>query len=75
MTRSDQVRTPLKTWKEIAGYLGVSIRTAQNWECEKSLPIRRLVGDKSQVWALRDELDRWRVSQEQPFPRVQLPRI
>lgn len=54
----------LKTWKEIASHLGVSVRTAQNWESERGLPVRRVIGEKRQVRAVADELDEWLKSQE-----------
>jgi hypothetical protein len=58
----------LKTWKEIATHLRVSVRTAQNWERDRGLPVRRIVGEKSQVRALAGELDAWWASQEQQPP-------
>jgi hypothetical protein len=56
----------LRTWKEIARHLGVSVRTAQNWERERRLPVRRIAGEKPQVRALADELDIWLTRLEQP---------
>lgn len=50
----------LQTWQEIAGYLGVSIREAQNWE-KDGLPIRRMPGKRSRVFALKSDLDSWRL--------------
>lgn len=50
----------LSTWGEIAEYLGVTVRTAQKWEAERGLPVRRLPGVKGRVLADRAELDRWR---------------
>src|SRR4051812_31615831 len=32
----------LSSWKEIASYLGRSVRTVQRWERELGLPIRRI---------------------------------
>jgi hypothetical protein len=58
----------LRTWKEIAHHLGVSVRTAQNWERERRLPIHRISSEKSQVRALAKELDDWLAEQEQPRP-------
>ena len=49
------------TWPEIAGYLGVSIREAQYRAKNEGLPIHRGVGKKPRVWALRSELDAWRL--------------
>jgi hypothetical protein len=33
--------TAFTSWKEIAKYLGKGVRTAQRWEHEAGLPIRR----------------------------------
>ncbi len=50
----------LDSWKEIATYLGRDVRTAQRWEGERHLPVRRLPGgDKPRVYALKSELDAW----------------
>ncbi len=57
----------LNTWKEIAAYLGVSARAAQNWERNQGLPIHRLKGEKARVWALPAELDSWRQGQVDSF--------
>lgn len=50
----------LTSWKEIAGFLGVSIKTAQLWERDRSLPVHRLPGQRSVVRALPEELIAWR---------------
>ena len=51
----------LDGWKEIAGYLGRSVRTAHRWEKTLSLPVRRVEGQKADiVFALRSEIDEWR---------------
>lgn len=50
----------LESWKEIAAYLGHSIRTCQIWEHNKKLPIHRLEnGPRAHVFAYKPELDRW----------------
>jgi len=50
----------LTSWKEIASYIGKSVRTVQRWEAELGLPIRRPnPGDRNVVIALPAELDRW----------------
>ena len=48
------------TWSEIAHYLGVSVREAQNREKNDGMPVHRLPGKKPRVWALRSELDAWK---------------
>lgn len=58
-SRPDQ---KLTSWKEIAAYLGVTVRTAQKWESERGLPVRRLPGKRGVVWAAIAELDAWRNS-------------
>ncbi|MGJ5813635.1 helix-turn-helix domain-containing protein [Paludibaculum fermentans] len=49
----------LSSWKEIAAYLGVSVRTAQKWEAERGLPVRRLPGGRGRVIVSIDELSAW----------------
>jgi hypothetical protein len=50
----------LHNWKEISRYLGRGIRTAQRWEEEFGLPIRRTDGkDRGAVFALSSEIDEW----------------
>ena len=50
----------LSSWKEIAAYLGVSVRTAQRWERTESLPARRHKHEVlSSVFAYPSELDVW----------------
>lgn len=51
----------LESWKEIAAYLGRSVRACQQWEREMELPVHRLDGSpKARVFAYKDELDQWR---------------
>ena len=52
----------LSSWKEIAAYLGVGLRTAQLWEQERSLPVHRLPGGRGRVFARTAELDAWKRS-------------
>ena len=56
----------LHSWKEIASFLGVTTRTAQKWEHERALPIRRLPGSRSQVYAIMAELESWKKSCNPP---------
>ncbi len=50
----------LTSWKEIASYLGRSVRTVRRWESTEGLPIRRHLHQKaSTVFALRSEIDDW----------------
>ena len=53
-------RRRLGSWKEIAGYVGRSVKTCQRWEQESELPVHRLEGTpRSRVFADKDELDVW----------------
>lgn len=50
----------LNGWKEVAHYLKVGVRTAQRWESEFGLPVRRPYGaTRSSVMANSHELDLW----------------
>ena len=50
----------LSSWKEIAEFLGKGVRTAQRWERELGLPVRRPpCKDSRVVFALREELTAW----------------
>jgi hypothetical protein len=50
----------LESWKEIATYLGVDIRTAQRYEQRDELPVVRDVrGTRGAVRARKEEIDRW----------------
>jgi len=62
MGQLEQDQRELCSWKEIASYLGVGVRTAQVWERERALPVRRLPGGRSQVRASVEELDKWKRS-------------
>ena len=50
----------LESWKEIAAYLGHSIRCCQLWEKKKKLPVHRLDGTpKAHVFAYKSQIDHW----------------
>jgi len=50
----------LNGWKEIAAYLGRSVRTVQRWEKDFGLPVRRFGASKPEsVFALPHEIDAW----------------
>jgi dipeptidyl aminopeptidase/acylaminoacyl peptidase len=58
MPNSDDNR--LDEWKEIAAYLGRSVRTASRWESELGLPVHRIRGRRGNiVYALKSEIDDW----------------
>ena len=50
----------LHTWKELATYLAIGVRTAQRLEHDFGLPVHRPKGmDRSAVLAFPSELDNW----------------
>lgn len=50
----------LDTWKEIAVYLGRTVRTAQRWQKTEGLPVHRHFHAKaSTVYAFKREVDVW----------------
>ena len=54
--KNDQLLT---SWKEIAAHLGKGVRTAQRWEREIGLPVRRPAENRHIVVALAADLDNW----------------
>ena len=52
----------LNSWKEVAAYLDVTVRTAQKWERDRGLPVQRLPGSRCRIYAHADHIDRWRNS-------------
>lgn len=57
---SSPSKMELGSWKEIAAYIAVNVRTAQKWEKSRGLPVRRLPGQKGRVVANPEDLDRWK---------------
>ena len=54
------VKHLLRSWKDIAGYVGTCVKTAQRWERSYDLPVRRVQpGKGSVVLAFRNEIDEW----------------
>jgi hypothetical protein len=49
----------LTSWKEIAEYLGVHVRTAQKWERWHGLPVGRSPGPRGRVSATKGAIDAW----------------
>ena len=67
MTGKGSRNERLAGWKKIAGHLDVSVRTAQNWEKKKGLPVKRLVGKKeerSEVVSYVGDIQKWREDRE-----------
>jgi adenylate cyclase len=66
-SRPTSDREVLESWKEIAAYLGRSVRSVQQWEKEENLPVHRHQHDKQgTVFAYRDEIDKWREARTRP---------
>ena len=50
----------LRSWKDIARYVGACVKTVQRWEHQQGFPVRRVTpGKGAVVFALRDEVDQW----------------
>ena len=50
----------LDSWKEIASYLGKTVRTIQRWERSKGFPVHRHGhGKNGSVYAFAGDIDRW----------------
>jgi hypothetical protein len=68
--KSEQHR--LDSWKEIAAYLRRDERTVQRWESERGLPVHRTPsGKRGNVFAYREDLDRWLTAQDGEFPLLE----
>ncbi len=62
--KRDGAENRLESWKEIASYLGRSVRTARRWESE-GLPVRRQMhASQGTVYAYAHEIEEWRSSRE-----------
>lgn len=61
----DQPDRELTSWKEIADYLSVTVRTAQNWEKTRGLPVQRIPGG-GRVFVRTEQLQSWRSNQGPP---------
>src|ERR1039458_10390833 len=56
----DAANEVLRSWKEIANYVGACVKTVQRWEQRYNLPIRRIERSKGAVvFALKAEVDSW----------------
>lgn len=60
VTTRDSAPRELRGWKEIADFFDVSVRTAQLWERNLGMPVRRLSTRSGRVYCLVDELEAWR---------------
>jgi hypothetical protein len=67
--QTERPPTPLNGWKEIASYLGKSVRSVQRWETTLGLPVHRIrTPDGQSIYAYRDEIDAWRRQLDAPPP-------
>ena len=58
--RQQQVDGFLNSWKEIARFVGISVRTVQRWERYAGLPVHRPAGKlRSPIVAIPEEVERW----------------
>jgi hypothetical protein len=71
---SEDSRSRLDSWKEIASYLGRSEKTVRRWEEREGLPVHRLRHEKrGSVYAYGSELEAWwRVRKETIEPEATL---
>ena len=52
--------TVLRSWKDIAHYVGTCVKTVQRWERAYEFPVRRVEPNKgSVVFAFQNEVDDW----------------
>ena len=57
---SANVNHVLRSWKDIAQYMGTCVKTVQRWERAYDLPVRRVQpGKGSVVLAFTNEVDQW----------------
>jgi len=61
----DAVAAELTSWKEIASYLRVSPKTAQRYETDRGMPVRRL-GNRVAITIA--EVERWKATQSPSVP-------
>jgi len=57
----------LQGWKQIASYLHVTERTAQNWARRQRMPVHHLPGPKGRVFAQSAELQSWKLMGTTPM--------
>jgi len=64
MSRTQDTR--LDSWKAVAEFLHIDIRTARRWEKERALPVYRVPGGgRRAVYAYVDEIENWLRSDNQ----------
>lgn len=83
MTNNQYKESLLITWKEIASYLNIDIRTCCRWEDHMGMPVHRLSkSKKSRVFAYKHELEEWlnnefgkSIPKRKPFVRLAQRRV
>lgn len=59
-TNPQTSRPTLNSWKQIAQYMQMGVRTVQRYEAKLGLPVHRVTGkNSSAVFAFCDEVDQW----------------
>jgi hypothetical protein len=72
-TEGDVVNDRLDGWKAVAAHVRKSVRTAQRWERELGLPVRRMPTENGEiVYAFVSEIEGW-VRDRERSPRVAKP--
>lgn len=72
-TEGDVVNDRLDGWKAVAAHVRKSVRTAQRWERELGLPVRRMPTENGEiVYAVTSEIDDWARDRERS-PRSPKP--
>jgi Tfp pilus assembly protein PilF len=66
-------RTQLETWKAVAAFFGKDERTVKRWEAARGLPIHRLPGARSRIYADVAELRAWRANAPPVSPDASAP--
>jgi len=64
---------PIVGWLAIAAHLRVEKTTAQRWERHNGLPVHRLPGKRGGVYARVEELEAWRLTNEQEHAAAASP--
>lgn len=60
LSHSSRSEAVLRSWKDIAHYVGTCVKTVQRWEHAHEFPIRRIEPVKgSVVFAFQNEVDDW----------------
>ncbi len=65
-------RDVIDGWKSISEYVSKSVKTVQRWERESGFPIHRVPGRRS-VFALKDEVDNWILSNMAEYSGAETP--